>query len=295
MSLVEINGKQLHILTIKGNRPDLPVALFLHGLLIGSSAGWYLGIASKLQDFCHVILLDFPGHGLSEKTKNGYDSESLILDVSSVLSLARQSLHLTESINQTYLIGHSYGAWIALKYASRFPDQIKGIVLVELPLPPKLSDLPIQATDAASILSSLPIEIQQTLLKGKRQGIKLFESLSFLLMQSSLLSDLALETDLEDHVLSQLPFHKLVIYAKSSTCIVALPRLQQLFTCQDLDTQFDTQFKTQFDTQFDTQFKTQFKTQFEVVEGGHFILNENAMMIEALIRLFIQSLEGNHG
>jgi pimeloyl-ACP methyl ester carboxylesterase len=287
VSLIDINGKKLHILTIKGNQADLPIALFLHGLLIGSSAGWYVHIASKLQKFCHVILLDFPGHGLSEKTKTGYDSESLMMDVQGVMDFAKATFMTQDnqkSITPSfYLIGHSYGAWVALKSAMRWPRSIKGIVLVELPLPPTLSDLPIQATSAESLLASLPLEVQDTLVKGKRQGIKRFEALSFLLIESSLLKDLAQERDLDDQALSQLPFHKLVIYAKSSACIVALPRLQRLFT------------QTPLASGSENRFEKGFEHGFEVVEGGHFILNENASIIETLIHAFIQKIESNHG
>jgi pimeloyl-ACP methyl ester carboxylesterase len=212
----------------------------------------------------------------------GYDSESLMMDVQAVLDFASTTLipeFTQRSKPDFYLIGHSYGAWISLKYAIRWPTCIKGIVLVELPLPPTLSDLPIQATSAESLLASLPIEIQDTLLKGKRQGIKRFEALSFLLIESSLLKDLAQETDIDDQALVQLPFHKLVIYAKSSACIVALPRLQRLFT----------------QTTIVSRSENGFENRFEVVEGGHFILNENASIIETLIHAFIQKIESNHG
>ncbi len=70
-----------------------------------------------------VLVYDLRGFGLSSKPTYGY-------------SLKRQSKYLRNllqnlEISNYWLIGHSLGGMITLKYSERFFDEIKGVVLID--------------------------------------------------------------------------------------------------------------------------------------------------------------------
>ena len=41
-------------------------------MLLGSLASWYLSVAPVLARSKRVLMYDMPGHGLSERTRDGY-------------------------------------------------------------------------------------------------------------------------------------------------------------------------------------------------------------------------------
>src|SRR5512147_3219033 len=100
----------------------------LHGLIVGSLAGWYFGPAGRLAQRHRVLLHDLRGHGRSDRTASGYDTHTLAGDLEALLDLAGDG--------PVTLVGHSYGALVALRFALRWPERVARLALVEAPLPP---------------------------------------------------------------------------------------------------------------------------------------------------------------
>lgn len=110
-------GLELHYRDWGGSGPAI---LLLHGLA-SSSRIWDL-TAPLLRAHGHVVALDQRGHDGSAKPDSGYDSPTIVADARG----AAQVLGLTHPI----VIGHSWGAGIALAYAAADPT-CAGVVLVD--------------------------------------------------------------------------------------------------------------------------------------------------------------------
>lgn len=103
----------------------------MHGLVFGSIATWYFTAAAKLATRFNVVMYDQRGHGKSDLTASGYDLNTLASDLEGVVDHYRQS----SDVSGFALVGHSYGALVALTYALRFPARVSRLVLIDAPLP----------------------------------------------------------------------------------------------------------------------------------------------------------------
>jgi pimeloyl-ACP methyl ester carboxylesterase len=76
-----------------------------------------------LHDVAHVITLDLPGFGASQTTDGDYSLETMAEIVHDFLR------HLGHE--QVVLGGISMGGYIALAYARKFPNHLKGLILAD--------------------------------------------------------------------------------------------------------------------------------------------------------------------
>lgn len=116
------DGIRLHY-TQAGEGPDL---VLLHGLT-GNLAVWHLHIVPLLLDHFTVTTYDLRGHGYSTMTPTGYDADHMADDLLGLLDAL--------DIERPSLVGHSYGADIALYFANRHPERVEQIVAIEGALP----------------------------------------------------------------------------------------------------------------------------------------------------------------
>jgi pimeloyl-ACP methyl ester carboxylesterase len=94
--------------------------VFLHGSWNDSSQ--WLPLVKRLSQDCHCLVPDLLGFGESEQPKLHYSIELQVECLAEYLEALK--------LRQVYLVGHSLGGWIAASYALRFPDQVKGLVLL---------------------------------------------------------------------------------------------------------------------------------------------------------------------
>ncbi len=121
-----IAGKhlQLHYRRWSAASPDphLSPILLLHGL--ASAAHIWDLVAPLLAEHGYlVVALDQRGHGESDKPESGYDFASIVQDD----TIAAKSLGLQRPI----VVGHSWGASVALHYAAVHGDNISALVMVD--------------------------------------------------------------------------------------------------------------------------------------------------------------------
>ncbi|GAC1398299.1 MAG: hypothetical protein NVSMB49_06100 [Ktedonobacteraceae bacterium] len=106
---------------VQGN-DEIPIVL-LHGL--GATADTWRLVA---QDLCHkhlVVAFDQRGHGESEKLTTGYDLTTIAEDA--IQGMAALGL------GQVALVGHGWGARVALVMAARHPALVSHLILVDCP------------------------------------------------------------------------------------------------------------------------------------------------------------------
>jgi pimeloyl-ACP methyl ester carboxylesterase len=106
-----------------GEGPDL---VMIHGLT-GNLAIWQLKIIPMLWDHFRILTYDLRGHGYSEVTPTGYSADDMAGDLEDLLDAL--------DIEKASLVGHSFGADVALYLALRRPQRVRQVVAIEAALP----------------------------------------------------------------------------------------------------------------------------------------------------------------
>ncbi|GAC1634136.1 MAG: hypothetical protein NVS4B11_35890 [Ktedonobacteraceae bacterium] len=101
---------------------EIPIVL-LHGLRATADT-WRL----VAQDLCHkhlVVAFDQRGHGESDKPTTGYE----------LATIAEDAIHAMAALGlgQIALVGHGWGARVALVIAARHPALVSHLILVDCP------------------------------------------------------------------------------------------------------------------------------------------------------------------
>lgn len=136
-SFIDVDGIRLHYLewdpekvsALQANESgarssdEIPLVM-LHGL--GATADTWRLVAPHLCDNNHlVVAFDQRGHGQSDQPDDGYDLVTLAEDV--VHGMA------TLGLGQVALVGHGWGARVALVLAAQHPALVSHLVLVDCP------------------------------------------------------------------------------------------------------------------------------------------------------------------
>lgn len=115
-----LNLPNIQLSYLEWNRGEEPLIL-LHGLadcaVVWSSLGDYL--APKY----HIIAPDLRGHGESSKPENGYTFAEVIADLEALIN------HF--GWTQANILGHSWGAKLAVIWATQNPERFKNLILVD--------------------------------------------------------------------------------------------------------------------------------------------------------------------
>lgn len=94
---------------------------FGHGLLF--SLRMFDNIVDVLKDRYRCIRFDFRGQGKSEVTKNGYDIDSLTEDARALME--------NMDCAPCHFIGFSMGGFVGLRLATRYPELLKSLTLID--------------------------------------------------------------------------------------------------------------------------------------------------------------------
>jgi len=119
--VVGSDGVRLAVRTFPGPSTDAPTVVLHHGLA-SSQHIWDLMLPALSRTF-RVVTFDARGHGRSAKPDSGYGFDHTVADTMAVLRATRARRPL--------LIGHSWGAMVALELAARHPRALSGVVLVD--------------------------------------------------------------------------------------------------------------------------------------------------------------------
>jgi pimeloyl-ACP methyl ester carboxylesterase len=192
---------------------DGPPAVMLHGLLVGSLATWYFGAAPRLARKHRVLMYDLRGHGKSERPRDGYDLGSMVADLEALLD--------DFSSEPATLVGHSFGALVALRLAQLRPERVRRLALVEAPLPPS------HAGEIAEFLARSP-EAMAAALPEVMRGRRALLHIAALAGETTLLADLAAERDMTDGELARVRVPTLLVYGDRSACLPTGERLSRV-------------------------------------------------------------------
>jgi pimeloyl-ACP methyl ester carboxylesterase len=98
-----------------------PPVVMIHGLA-STQHIWDL-VVPRLERHFRVTTFDQRGHGESSKPSTGYDFATVCADLGAVLRAVKAK--------RPVLVGHSYGANVALEYASGHSGSLGGVICVD--------------------------------------------------------------------------------------------------------------------------------------------------------------------
>jgi pimeloyl-ACP methyl ester carboxylesterase len=120
-STADVNGTTLHY--VRGGTG--PCVILLHGF----PQDWYEfhQVMPRLAQSFTVIAVDLRGIGGSKATPSGYDAANLAKDIH---QLAQQL-----GLERTYIVGHDIGGMVAYAFAHLYPEETRGVMVLDVPLP----------------------------------------------------------------------------------------------------------------------------------------------------------------
>ncbi len=134
-----------------GEGPDL---VLIHGIG-GNLATWHFRIVPSLWDRFRTLTYDLRGHGYSSLTETGYTPTDMARDLKELMDRV--------GVEKADIVGHSYGADVALYFAFLYPERVRRLVIIEATVPalvPILTRERLQKADwAASVLERMGIPI----------------------------------------------------------------------------------------------------------------------------------------
>jgi len=99
-----------------------PDIVMLHGFL-GNLAVWHLYMAPILRREYRVTTYDLRGHGYSDVTPTGYTAADMAEDLRCFLD--------EMGIQRPILVGHSFGADVAMYFSLLYPERVAKLVALE--------------------------------------------------------------------------------------------------------------------------------------------------------------------
>lgn len=128
--LVIVSGREMHLHCDGQGTP----AVILESGLPGTSLGW-ASVIEDIASFTRVCAYDRAGFGWSEAGPKPRTAGNVASELRDLLR--------TAGVNPPFVLaGHSYGGVVVQLYASQFPDEVAGMVLVDAPHPDIFAHLP---------------------------------------------------------------------------------------------------------------------------------------------------------
>lgn len=115
-----LKENQLNLFYFEGGVGNPNHILMIHGL--GDEADTWRHVINPLAKEFHVLAIDLPGFGRSDKPDRDYSPQFFIDTLHEFLTIL--------DIKKAFLMGSSLGGMLAQGYALEHPDKIAGIILV---------------------------------------------------------------------------------------------------------------------------------------------------------------------
>ncbi|WP_416482910.1 alpha/beta fold hydrolase [Streptomyces sp. CL12] len=159
---VEGDGVRLHV--VEGDRSVGPAVV----LLAGFPQTWWAWrtVMPALAERFHVIAVDLPGQGHSERPPGSYDTHTVAAHVQAALNAL--------DVPTYWLVAHDIGAWVAFSLALTYEERLHGVALLDagipgITLPESVPLDPERAWKTWHFAFHLVPELPETLLTGRER------------------------------------------------------------------------------------------------------------------------------
>jgi pimeloyl-ACP methyl ester carboxylesterase len=218
VATVVANGINFHVQRLRrlspagtGYEQGGPAVVFLHGLVVDNLSSLYYSLANPIaQTGADAILYDLRGHGRSDIPPTGYTMADSVADLVGLLDAL-------EVGGPVHLVGHSYGASIALRAALMEPSRLASLVLIEPHCAESAGGDWVE--DIADLLttSALGFEhnpVPPNLSPSEKRKVRAVLAADDLLNKSSLIEDVAASPPFTDEELGTLAVPVLAVYGE---------------------------------------------------------------------------------
>jgi pimeloyl-ACP methyl ester carboxylesterase len=113
----DVSGHRIHYIEAGSG----PAVVLLHGL--GADARTWRQVMPELADGFHVFAIDQLGFGQSDKPEIDYRIGTLVDNLAGFLDAV--------GLNKASVVGNSLGGWVAARFATKYPDRLDKLVLVD--------------------------------------------------------------------------------------------------------------------------------------------------------------------
>lgn len=102
-----------------------PAVILVHGF----PEDWteYRAVMPRLARKFTVVAVDLPGIGASAPAKDGYQSASLASHIHAMVDVLK--------LKRPYIVGHDLGGIVTYAFVRRFPDSLRGAMILDVPMP----------------------------------------------------------------------------------------------------------------------------------------------------------------
>lgn len=219
MHTIEVSKDQAKINTLILNPEATETLVMIHGMF-GNLSQFYMTIAPGLSRHFKIVMYDIRSHGKSSQHSTGYDLISLTDDLDALLNKLQ--------INKCHILGFSYGALIALKYAMRFGERVHKIIAVEIP-PKSLLPATFKGSysfdDFMNFTSTLTPHVYKNFMRSKRQVENSYKMYDFIFNHTSFVDDMNREEIFSEEDYSSLKLPVFLFFGKNSPCMPELLRV----------------------------------------------------------------------
>ncbi len=126
--MVEVYDTKMHVFSVGERKANEPAIVMISGLGTPSPAADFFPLWNSLSKEHFVVVLERPGYGWSKNTSRERTTQNILEE--SQLALAQTG------IEPPYLlVAHDMGGMEASLYASQYPDEVAGLVLLDCNAP----------------------------------------------------------------------------------------------------------------------------------------------------------------
>lgn len=129
--IVPVNGNNMHLFS-KGSGESTVV--FASGWKIPCPYADFYPLWSEISKYARIAVYDRPGYGWSDVTDVPRDIENIAQEIHELLEKSGEK-------PPYILVGHSIGSLEVIRFAQRYPNEVKGVVLIDGSNPDMYSDV----------------------------------------------------------------------------------------------------------------------------------------------------------
>tara|TARA_R110002110_G_C13469647_1_gene720030 strand:- start:12116 stop:13120 length:1005 start_codon:yes stop_codon:yes gene_type:complete len=171
---ISINNERIYVQQ-KGTLNDKPTFVFIHGT--GSWSQLWMPTMEKVSNLgFHSVAIDLPPFGYSRTIDNEAIEFGRFKQAERIINVLNQL-----NINNIILVGHSFGGQATLTTATKMPDRVKGLILVNVALGFGIQD---DMTTIPPPPTWLKLALQQAQIRKTMAAIGIFPPLTKFLVSS---------------------------------------------------------------------------------------------------------------
>lgn len=138
--LVDVNGHKMHVYA-EGEKSEKPTLVFMSGSGTVAPVYDFKSLYVELSDTYRIAVIEKVGYGYSDLSGGSRDIETM-------LSETRQALSLAGEEGPYVLLPHSMSGIEALYWAQQYPEEIEGIIGLDMAVPESYDYFDFTSTDS---------------------------------------------------------------------------------------------------------------------------------------------------